>query len=234
MNWKRIVGASAGVIGAAVVVFLAVRACDDKGLRQEVFATQDAVRSARAQKDSLVKQNQAYRDSIAMWRDSTAKVNDKLAECEKGSKPGKKPAPKKTEKPQDVKPKVVRDTVFVEKQAMPIIPEGNNTKITANDNQKNIVVQNEEGGKGSMTEINAENNQGNIVVNNGSGNVNIEKDPQMEIKVAYLELKLDSLGREVVEVRDEKGNQIDTVLNAMVDGKIRKITEKRVIRWKTR
>lgn len=230
MNWKRIVGASAGVIGAAVVVFLAVRACDDNGLRQEVFATQDAVRSARAQMDSLIKQNQAYRDSIAMWRDSTAKVNDKLVECENG----KKPAPKKTAKPQDVKPKVVRDTVFVEKQAMPIIPEGNNTKITANDNQKNIVVQNEEGGKGSMTEINAENNQGNIVVNNGDGNVNIEKDPQMEIKVAYLEFKLDSLGREVVEVRDEKGNQIDTVLNAMVDGKIRKITEKRVIKWKTR
>lgn len=229
MNWKRIVGASAGVIGAAVVVFLAVRACDDKGLRQEVFATQDAVRSARAQMDSLVKQNQAYRDSIAMWRDSTAKVNDKLVECENGKKPAKK-----TKTGSKVVTKVVRDTVFVEKPGMPFIPGGNNTKITANDNQKNIVVQNEEGGKGSMTEINAENNQGNIVVNNGDGNVNIEKDPQMEIKVAYLEFKLDSLGREVVEVRDEKGNQIDTVLNAMVDGKIRKITEKRVIRWKTR
>lgn len=229
MNWKRIVGASAGVIGAAVVVFLAVRACDDKGLRQEVFATQDAVRSARAQMDSLVKQNQAYRDSIAMWRDSTAKVNDKLVECENGKKPAKK-----TKTDPKVVTKVVRDTVFVEKPGMPFIPGGNNTKITANDNQKNIVVQNEEGGKGSMTEINAENNQGNIVVNNGDGNVNIEKDPQMEIKVAYLEFKLDSLGREVVEVRDEKGNQIDTVLNAMVDGKIRKITEKRVIRWKTR
>ena len=224
MNWKRIVGASAGVIGAAVVVFLAVRACDDKGLRQEVFATQDAVRSARAQMDSLVKQNQAYRDSIAMWRDSTAKVNDKLVECENG----KKPAPKKTAKPQDVKPKVVRDTVFVEKQAMPIIPEGNNTKITANDNQKNIVVQNEEGGKGSMTEINAENNQGNIVVNNGDGNVNIEKDPFVDIKVAYLEYKLDSLGREFAIVRDEKGNVIDSVVNAVSQGTYKEVIRRRV------
>ena len=239
MNWKRAIGWSAGVVGAAAVIFLAVRSCDNSGVRNEILATRARVNEARAKLDSLAKQNQAYRDSVAMWRDSTAKVNEKLAECEKGSKPaqanpGKKPAPKKPAKPQDAKPKVIRDTVFVEKQAMPIIPEGNNTKITANDNKKNIVVQNEEGGKGSMTEINAENNQGNIVVNNGDGNVNIEKDPQMEIKVAYLEFKLDSLGREVVEVRDEKGNQIDTVLNAMVDGKIRKITEKRVIRWKTR
>ena len=223
MNWKRIVGASAGVIGAAVVVFLAVRACDDKGLRQEVFATQDAVRSARAQMDSLVKQNQAYRDSIAMWRDSTAKVNDKLVECENGKKPAKK-----TKTGQKVVTKVVRDTVFVEKPGMPIIPEGNNTKITANDNQKNIVVQNEEGGKGSMTEINAENNQGNIVVNNGDGNVNIEKDPQMEIKVAYLEFKLDSLGREVVEVRDEKGNVIDSVVNAVSQGTYKEVIRRRV------
>lgn len=223
MNWKRIVGASAGVIGAAVVVFLAVRACDDKGLRQEVFATQDAVRSARAQMDSLVKQNQAYRDSIAMWRDSTAKVNDKLVECENGKKPAEK-----TKTGPKVVTKVVRDTVFVEKQAMPIIPEGNNTKITANDNQKNIVVQNEEGGKGSMTEINAENNQGNIVVNNGDGNVNIEKDPQMEIKVAYLEFKLDSLGREVVEVRDEKGNVIDSVVNAVSQGTYKEVIRRRV------
>lgn len=223
MNWKRIVGASAGVIGAAVVVFLAVRACDDKGLRQEVFATQDAVRSARAQMDSLVKQNQAYRDSIAMWRDSTAKVNDKLVECENGKKPAEK-----TKTGPKVVTKVVRDTVFVEKQAMPIIPEGNNTKITANDNQKNIVVQNEEGGKGSMTEINAENNQGNIVVNNGDGNVNIEKDPQMEIKVAYLEFKLDSLGREVVEVRDEKGNVIDSVVNAVSQGTYTEVIRRRV------
>ena len=223
MNWKRIVGASAGVIGAAVVVFLAVRACDDKGLRQEVFATQDAVRSARAQMDSLVKQNQAYRDSIAMWRDSTAKVNDKLVECENGKKPAKK-----TKTGPKVVTKVVRDTVFVEKPGMPIIPEGNNTKITANDNQKNIVVQNEEGGKGSMTEINAENNQGNIVVNNGSGNVNIEKDPQMEIKVAYLEFKLDSLGREVVEVRDEKGNVIDSVVNAVSQGTYKEVIRRRV------
>ena len=223
MNWKRIVGASAGVIGAAVVVFLAVRACDDKGLRQEVFVTQDAVRSARAQMDSLVKQNQAYRDSIAMWRDSTAKVNDKLVECENGKKPAKKikTGPK-------VVTKVVRDTVFVEKPGMPIIPEGNNTKITANDNQKNIVVQNKEGGKGSMTEINAENNQGNIVVNNGDGNVNIEKDPQMEIKVAYLEFKLDSLGREVVEVRDEKGNVIDSVVNAVSQGTYKEVIRRRV------
>lgn len=223
MNWKRIVGASAGVIGAAVVVFLAVRACDDKGLRQEVFATQDAVRSARAQMDSLVKQNQAYRDSIAMWRDSTAKVNDKLVECENGKKPAKK-----TKTGPKVVTKVVRDTVFVEKPGMPIIPEGNNTKITANDNQKNIVVQNEEGGKGSMTEINAENNQGNIVVNNGDGNVNIEKDPQMEIKVAYLEFKLDSLGREVVEVRDEKGNVIDSVVNAVSQGTYKEVIRRRV------
>lgn len=223
MNWKRIVGASAGVIGAAVVVFLAVRACDDKGLRQEVFATQDAVRSARAQMDSLVKQNQAYRDSIAMWRDSTAKVNDKLVECENGKKPAKK-----TKTGPKVVTKVVRDTVFVEKPGMPIIPEGNNTKITANDNQKNIVVQNEEGGKGSMTEINAENNQGNIVVNNGDGNVNIEKDPQMEIKVAYLEFKLDSLGREVVEVRDEKGNVIDSVVNAVSQGTYTEVIRRRV------
>lgn len=223
MNWKRIVGASASVIGAAVVVFLAVRACDDNGLRQELFATQDAVRSARAQKDSLVKQNQAYRDSIAMWRDSTAKVNDKLVECENGKKPAKK-----TKTGPKVVTKVVRDTVFVEKPGMPIIPEGNNTKITANDNQKNIVVQNEEGGKGSMTEINAENNQGNIVVNNGSGNVNIEKDPQMEIKVAYLEFKLDSLGREVVEVRDEKGNVIDSVVNAVSQGTYKEVIRRRV------
>ena len=223
MNWKRIVGASAGVIGAAVVVFLAVRACDDKGLRQEVFATQDAVRSARAQMDSLVKQNQAYRDSIAMWRDSTAKVNDKLVECENGKKPAKK-----TKTGPKVVTKVVRDTVFVEKPGMPIIPEGNNTKITANDNQKNIVVQNEEGGKGSMTEINAENNQGNIVVNNGDGNVNIEKDPQMEIKVAYLEFKLDSLGREVVEVRDEKGDVIDSVVNAVSQGTYTEVIRRRV------
>ena len=223
MNWKRIVGASAGVIGAAVVVFLAVRACDDKGLRQEVFATQDAVRSARAQMDSLIKQNQAYRDSIAMWRDSTAKVNDKLVECENGKKPAKK-----TKTGPKVVTKVVRDTVFVEKPGMPIIPEGNNTKITANDNQKNIVVQNEEGGKGSMTEINAENNQGNIVVNNGDGNVNIEKDPQMEIKVAYLEFKLDSLGREVVEVRDEKGNVIDSVVNAVSQGTYKEVIRRRV------
>ena len=214
MNWKRIVGASAGVIGAAVVVFLAVRACDDKGLRQEVFATQDAVRSARAQMDSLVKQNQAYRDSIAMWRDSTAKVNDKLAECEEGKKPAKK-----TKTGPKVVKKVVRDTVFVEKPGMPFIPGGNNTKITANDNQKNIVVQNEEGGKGSMTEINAENNQ---------GNVNIEKDPQMEIKVAYLEFKLDSLGREVVEVRDEKGNVIDSVVNAVSQGTYKEVIRRRV------
>lgn len=223
MNWKRIVGASAGVIGAAVVVFLAVRACDDKGLRQEVFATQDAVRSARAQMDSLVKQNQAYRDSVAMWRDSTAKVNDKLVECENGKKPAKK-----TKTGPKVVTKVVRDTVFVEKPGMPFSPEGNNTKITANDNQKNIVVQNEEGGKGSMTEINAENNQGNIVVNNGSGNVNIEKDPQMEIKVAYLEFKLDSLGREVVEVRDEKGNVIDSVVNAVSQGTYKEVIRRRV------
>ena len=223
MNWKRIVGASAGVIGAAVVVFLAVRACDDKGLRQEVFATQDAVRSARAQMDSLVKQNQAYRDSIAMWRDSTAKVNDKLVECENGKKPAKK-----TKTGPKVVKKVVRDTVFVEKPGMPIIPEGNNTKITANDNQKNIVVQNEEGGKGSMTEINAENNQGNIVVNNGSGNVNIEKDPFVDIKVAYLEYKLDSLGREFAIVRDEKGNVIDSVVNAVSQGTYKEVIRRRV------
>ena len=223
MNWKRIVGASAGVIGAAVVVFLAVRACDDKGLRQEVFATQDAVRSARAQMDSLIKQNQAYRDSIAMWRDSTAKVNDKLVECENGKKPAKK-----TKTGPKVVTKVVRDTVFVEKPGMPIIPEGNNTKITANDNQKNIVVQNEEGGKGSMTEINAENNQGNIVVNNGSGNVNIEKDPFVDIKVAYLEYKLDSLGREFAIVRDEKGNVIDSVVNAVSQGTYTEVIRRRV------
>ena len=223
MNWKRIVGASASVIGAAVVVFLAVRACDDKGLRQEVFATQDAVRSARAQMDSLVKQNQAYRDSIAMWRDSTAKVNDKLVECENGKKPAKK-----TKTGPKVVTKVVRDTVFVEKPGMPIIPEGNNTKITANDNQKNIVVQNEEGGKGSMTEINAENNQGNIVVNNGSGNVNIEKDPFVDIKVAYLEYKLDSLGREIAIVRDEKGNVIDSVVNAVSQGTYKEVIRRRV------
>ena len=223
MNWKRIVGASAGVIGAAVVVFLAVRACDDKGLRQEVFATQDAVRGARAQMDSLIKQNQAYRDSIAMWRDSTAKVNDKLVECENGKKPAKK-----TKIGPKVVTKVVRDTVFVEKPGMPFIPGGNNTKITANDNQKNIVVQNEEGGKGSMTEINAENNQGNIVVNNGSGNVNIEKDPFVDIKVAYLEYKLDSLGREFAIVRDEKGNVIDSVVNAVSQGTYKEVIRRRV------
>ena len=233
MNWKRAIGWSAGVVGAAAVIFLAVRACDNSGVRNEILATRARVNEARAKLDSLAKQNQAYRDSVAMWRDSTAKVNEKLAECEKGSKPaqanpGKKPAPKKPAKPQDAKPKVIRDTVFVEKQAMPIIPEGNNTKITANDNEKNIVVQNEEGGKGSMTEINAENNQGNIVVNNGSGNVNIEKDPFVDIKVAYLEYKLDSLGREIAIVRDEKGNVIDSVVNAVSQGTYKEVIRRRV------
>ena len=65
-------------------------------------------------------------------------------------------------------------------------------------------------------------------MNNGSGNVNIEKDPFVDIKVAYLEYKLDSLGREFAIVRDEKGNVIDSVVNAVSQGTYKEVIRRRV------
>lgn len=178
MNWKRFINASVITIGTAAVIFLCVRTCQDGNIRDEIRDTHAQIQDAQKAINDARNENQALRDSIAMWRDSTDAMTKKWQDCEKSKRkpaptrpaPTRPAAPSAGRKP-DVKPVVTTTAPVAAKDDI------NVTKIKMDAdtrNNENIVVQN---GKtsGSHTEITLGNgavNDGNIIVNNG-GNVNV-------------------------------------------------------------
>lgn len=202
MNWKRFINASVITIGTAAVIFLCVRTCQDGNIRDEIRDTHAQIQDAQKAINDARNENQALRDSIAMWRDSTDAMTKKWQDCEKSKrKPAPtrpapaRPAPSAGRKP-DVKPVVTTTAPVAAKDDI------NVTKIKMDAdtrNNENIVVQN---GKtsGSHTEITLGNgavNDGNIIVNNG-GSVKVNGADKkavdsLLVKLAILEAATDSL-----------------------------------------
>lgn len=185
MNWKRIIGASAGVIAVVAAVFF-VKSCTDQRVSDAIVDTRAELAKARQLVSVAAKQLDSLQQAADTYRDSTEFYKNGLAECEK-SKRGKgtvskpaKPAPAK--KPVE---KTVVDTVYVVcEQAGPSQKGGDTSIRLQNDskNNQNIVVQNANQ-YGNDTEIvlgQGAVNDGNIVVNNG-GNVTVyDKDPVVD------------------------------------------------------
>lgn len=182
MNWKRIIGASAGVIAVVAAVFF-VKSCTDQRVSDAIVDTRAELAKARQLVSVAAKQLDSLQQAADTYRDSTEFYKNGLAECEK-SKRGKgtvsKPAPAK--KPVE---KPVVDTVYVVcEQAGPSQKGGDTSIRLQNDskNNQNIVVQNANQ-YGNDTEIvlgQGAVNDGNIVVNNG-GNVTVyDKDPVVD------------------------------------------------------
>ena len=193
MNWKRIIGASAGVIAVVAAVFF-VKSCTDQRVSDAIVDTRAELAKARQLVSVAAKQLDSLQQAADTYRDSTEFYKNGLAECEK-SKRGKgtvsKPAkPVKTSaaKPAPAKKPVeepVVDTVYVVcEQAGPSQKGGDTSIRLQNDskNNQNIVVQNANQ-YGNDTEIvlgQGAVNDGNIVVNNG-GNVTVyDKDPVVD------------------------------------------------------
>lgn len=185
MNWKRIIGASAGVIAVVAAVFF-VKSCTDQRVSDAIVDTRAELAKARQLVSVAAKQLDSLQQAADTYRDSTEFYKNGLAECEK-SKRGKgtvskpaKPAPAK--KPGE---KPVVDTVYVVCEQAGSSQKGGDTSIRLqNDskNNQNIVVQNANQ-YGNDTEIvlgQGAVNDGNIVVNNG-GNVTVyDKDPVVD------------------------------------------------------
>ena len=185
MNWKRIIGASAGVIAVVAAVFF-VKSCTDQRVSDAIVDTRAELAKARQLVSVAAKQLDSLQQAADTYRDSTEFYKNGLAECEKSkrgkgtvSKPAKPaPAKKPVEKP-------VVDTVYVVcEQAVPSQKGGDTSIRLQNDskNNQNIVVQNANQ-YGNDTEIvlgQGAVNDGNIVVNNG-GNVTVyDKDPVVD------------------------------------------------------
>ena len=168
MNWKRIIGASAIVIGGVAVILLGVRSCQESNVTESIEETRNTIKEARETMEQVSKQNDALRDSVAMWRDSTEFYKRGLEDCE-NSKRKQSINKKKTV----VTPR--RDVVVIRDQDCPDNENGINIKLHDNArNNQNIVVQNEcEKVAGAEIVLgNGAVNDGNIIVNNG-GNVTI-------------------------------------------------------------
>ncbi|MBO8407043.1 MAG: hypothetical protein IAC77_01115 [Proteobacteria bacterium] len=185
MNWKRIIGASAGVIAVVAAVFF-VKSCTDQRVSDAIVDTRAELAKARQLVSVAAKQLDSLQQAADTYRDSTEFYKNGLAECEKSkrgkgtvSKPAKPaPAKKPVEEP-------VVDTVYVVcEQAGPSQKGGDTSIRLQNDskNNQNIVVQNANQ-YGNDTEIvlgQGAVNDGNIVVNNG-GNVTVyDKDPVVD------------------------------------------------------
>lgn len=194
MNWKRVIGVSAGVIGAIAVIFC-VKECRDNRVTEQVQDARNTINEAITQIDAVRKQNDSLRNETAKWQDSVDFYKKNLADCEKSKqKTQHKPV---NDKPGRVnKPAVEKDTVWIVKETV----RGNgsdNTHTTTirmeqnTRNNENIVVQNEKEA-GSDTEIvlgQGAVNDGNIIVNNG-GHVHIDGNKQA---VDSLRVVVDSL-----------------------------------------
>ena len=185
MNWKRIIGASAGVIAVVAAVFF-VKSCTDQRVSDAIVDTRAELAKARQLVSVAAKQLDSLQQAADTYRDSTEFYKNGLAECEK-SKRGKGTV-SKTAKPAPAKKPVeepVVDTVYVVcEQAGPSQKGGDTSIRLQNDskNNQNIVVQNANQ-YGNDTEIvlgQGAVNDGNIVVNNG-GNVTVyDKDPVVD------------------------------------------------------
>lgn len=186
MNWKRIIGVSASVLGAAAVVFLCVKTCEAPSndfYNEANNANAPAKEAAVSAIDSIKNENARLRDSIDFYKAG-------LADCEKSKQQPVKPKPENKKpvvkpEPKPAKPAAekqpvaksgAKDTVYVIYSEVIYQQNGkensNDTKINLKDsslNNKNILVQNEPK-NGSKTEITLGEgavNDGNIVVNNG-------------------------------------------------------------------
>lgn len=185
MNWDKVISYGSGVIATVAFAVVCINACSDrnkdienlKKANETIKSASEAVEKSRKIIKILDEENEALRDSVTMWRDSTAFYKDAWQDCEKGKRCVRKTTPVKTKPVPIVTPKPVRPS---EPKKENCSNNDNVTKIDVCDNSVNngnIIVSNDNNGN-SNTEITLGSgavNEGNIVVNNG-GNVTINAD----------------------------------------------------------
>lgn len=181
MNWKRIICAGGGVICAIAIAIVCTKSCSDRKYANAVDDARTEIKKAREVITELDAKNNALRDSVQVWRDSTDFYKNGLKDCQNSKKTAPAPVRPATSRPTTpakpvvpAKPKAQpADTLFIVCEDV-VNPQnrGNTTTINMEDNSKNnknIIVQN--GTQNiSDTEITLGTgavNDGNIIVNNG-------------------------------------------------------------------
>ncbi len=203
MNWKRIITVSACTLAVVAISVLCTKACSEMKETESIAVARDEIARAREAIENVGNENKALRDSIAMWRDSTAFYKEGLEDCEKSKKqPCETPARKQEPVKRPVapaKPRVQpKDTVYV------ICDGTNRGHVTTIDlknnsrNEDNIVVQNaaKNSSNTKITLGEGSVNNGNIIVNNG-GDIKFANDNSQAI---------DSLRVAVDSLKQQSGN----------------------------
>ncbi len=187
MNWKRIIGASTGILVIVAGAFLFTKGCSQDVSEQN----NDDVLKEIIEAKNLVKEvgakNRALRDSVEMWRDSTDFYKKGLKDCQDSKKGNKKVTPTPARQ-NPVKNKITPQPVNSGKNATDI------NLVDGSKNNKNIIVHNESQNN-SETSITLDHsvNDGNIIVNNG-GTLNINDN----------QFVIDSLRNEVDGLKQQK------------------------------
>ena len=216
MNWKRILAIGGTTVVGVIAVICLARSCNGNGGNQDIDLNEvhNTLVGVRNVIDSVKVENKNLRDSLGMYRDSTAFYKQGLEDCENSKK--KQPVKSKKRNVAPAVKRAPRDTVFV------VCEEGNNRNNTTinlqpqSRNNKNIIVGNSNdcAGVTNITLGNGAVNDGNIVVNNG-GDVTINGDNSARV---------DSLAAAIQALKE----QPRTSSSACVQ--VRKVIVKRYVR----